>query len=162
MLARGLQTKQVARALGISVKTADRHIQNAYRKIGVSTRAAATLFAMEHGLVAWGELPIGAAAASALASVSARRPPSGGQAKEDGMATETIERSGGTTVTTSPRRSRPPGRAARAEVEEFSAPVRQWMLRELAPQAGDTLLELAAGSATLASRRPRSSARAAA
>jgi HD-GYP domain-containing protein (c-di-GMP phosphodiesterase class II) len=58
MLARGLQTKQVARALGISVKTADRHIQNAYRKIGVSTRAAATLFAMEHGLVAWGELPM--------------------------------------------------------------------------------------------------------
>ncbi len=58
MLARGLQTKEVARALGISVKTADRHIQNAYRKIGVSSRAAATLFAMEHGLVAWGELPI--------------------------------------------------------------------------------------------------------
>ena len=58
MLARGMQTKQVARALGISVKTADRHIQNAYRKIGVSTRAAATLFAMEHGLLAWGELPI--------------------------------------------------------------------------------------------------------
>jgi HD-GYP domain-containing protein (c-di-GMP phosphodiesterase class II) len=58
MLARGLQTKQVARALGISVKTADRHIQNAYRKIGVSSRAAAAMFAMEHGLVAWGELPI--------------------------------------------------------------------------------------------------------
>ncbi len=58
MLARGLQTKQVARALGISAKTADRHIQNAYRKIGVSTRAGATLFAMEHGLIAWGELPI--------------------------------------------------------------------------------------------------------
>ena len=63
MLARGLQTKQVARALGISVKTADRHIQNAYRKIGVSTRAAATLFAMEHGLMAWGELPISRPAA---------------------------------------------------------------------------------------------------
>ena len=58
LVARGLQTKQVARALGISVKTADRHIQNAYGKIGVSTRAAAALFAMEHGLVAWGELPI--------------------------------------------------------------------------------------------------------
>jgi len=58
LLARGLQTKQIARALGISVKTADRHIQNAYGKIGVSTRAAATLFAMERGLVAWGELPI--------------------------------------------------------------------------------------------------------
>jgi DNA-binding CsgD family transcriptional regulator len=58
MLARGLQTKQVARALGISVKTADRHVQNSYGKIGVSTRAAAALFAMEHGLIAWGELPI--------------------------------------------------------------------------------------------------------
>jgi HD-GYP domain-containing protein (c-di-GMP phosphodiesterase class II) len=58
LLARGLQTKQVARVLGISVKTADRHIQNAYGKIGVSTRAAAALFAMEHGLAAWGELPI--------------------------------------------------------------------------------------------------------
>jgi HD-GYP domain-containing protein (c-di-GMP phosphodiesterase class II) len=60
LLARGLQTKQVGRVLGISVKTADRHIQNAYRKIGVSSRAAATVFAMEHGLVAWGELPIAA------------------------------------------------------------------------------------------------------
>ena len=59
LLARGLQTKQVARTLGISAKTADRHIQNAYRKIGVSSRAAATLFAMEHGLMAWGELPMG-------------------------------------------------------------------------------------------------------
>ena len=58
LLARGLQTKQIAGALGISAKTADRHIQNSYSKIGVSTRAAATLFAMEHGLVAWGELPI--------------------------------------------------------------------------------------------------------
>jgi HD-GYP domain-containing protein (c-di-GMP phosphodiesterase class II) len=58
LLARGFQTKQIARALGISVKTADRHIQNAYAKIGVSTRAAAALFAMEHGLVVWGDLPI--------------------------------------------------------------------------------------------------------
>lgn len=58
LLARGLATKQVARRLGISPKTADTHIQNAYRKTGVSTRAAATLFAMEHGLVASGELPI--------------------------------------------------------------------------------------------------------
>jgi HD-GYP domain-containing protein (c-di-GMP phosphodiesterase class II) len=63
LLARGLQTKQIAHVLGISVKTADRHIQNAYGKIGVSTRAAAALFAMEHGLVAWGDLPIVRAAA---------------------------------------------------------------------------------------------------
>ena len=58
LVARGLQTKQIARALEISTKTADHHIQNAYGKLGVSTRAAATLMAMERGLVAWGELPM--------------------------------------------------------------------------------------------------------
>ena len=60
LLARGYQTKQVARALGISIKTADRHVQNAYRKVGVSTRAGAAVFAMEHGLVPWGGSPIAA------------------------------------------------------------------------------------------------------
>ena len=58
LLAHGLQTKQVAGTLGISAKTADRHIQNAYAKIGVSTRAGAALFAMQNGLAAWGELPM--------------------------------------------------------------------------------------------------------
>jgi HD-GYP domain-containing protein (c-di-GMP phosphodiesterase class II) len=61
LLAQGLPTKQIARALGISAKTAARHVQNAYAKIGVSTRAAAALFAMRHGLAAWGELPMVAA-----------------------------------------------------------------------------------------------------
>ena len=61
LLARGLQTKQVARQLGVSAKTADRHVQNAYAKIGVSTRAGATVFAMQHGLLAWGELPMAGA-----------------------------------------------------------------------------------------------------
>jgi len=65
LLARGLQTKQIARTLGISAKTADRHVQNAYAKMGVSTRAAAALFAMQHGLTAWGELPIGRTAGRA-------------------------------------------------------------------------------------------------
>ncbi len=51
LLARGLQTKQIARELHISPKTVDRHIQNSYRKVGVSSRAAATLFATENGLV---------------------------------------------------------------------------------------------------------------
>ena len=58
LLARGLQTKQVGRALGISGKTADHHVQNAYAKIGVSTRAAAAVFVMQHGLIDRGELPI--------------------------------------------------------------------------------------------------------
>jgi HD-GYP domain-containing protein (c-di-GMP phosphodiesterase class II) len=51
LLARGLATKQVARQLGISPKTCDHHIQSLYAKAGVSTRAGATLFALEHGLV---------------------------------------------------------------------------------------------------------------
>ena len=58
LVARGLQTKQIGRALGISAKTADRHLQNAYAKIGISTRAAAALFAMQHGLLSSGELPM--------------------------------------------------------------------------------------------------------
>jgi DNA-binding CsgD family transcriptional regulator len=51
LLARGLATKQVARRLGISPKTCDHHIQRLYRKTGLSTRAGATLFALEHGLI---------------------------------------------------------------------------------------------------------------
>jgi len=51
LIARGMATKQVARQLGISPKTCDHHIQRLYRKIGLSTRAGATLFALEHGLI---------------------------------------------------------------------------------------------------------------
>jgi DNA-binding NarL/FixJ family response regulator len=51
LIARGLATKQVARRLEISPKTCDHHIQRLYGKLGVSTRAGATLFALEHGLV---------------------------------------------------------------------------------------------------------------
>lgn len=58
LLARGLQTKQIARYFDVSPKTVDTHIQGAYRKIGVSTRAAATLYAMENGLIPSGEFPI--------------------------------------------------------------------------------------------------------
>jgi HD-GYP domain-containing protein (c-di-GMP phosphodiesterase class II) len=54
LIARGLATKQVARRLGISPKTCDHHIQRLYGKVGVSTRAGATLFALEHGLVSSG------------------------------------------------------------------------------------------------------------
>jgi HD-GYP domain-containing protein (c-di-GMP phosphodiesterase class II) len=54
LLARGLATKQVARQLGISPKTCDHHIQSLYGKAGVSTRAGATLFALEHRLVSQG------------------------------------------------------------------------------------------------------------
>jgi len=51
LIARGMATKQAARQLGISPKTCDHHIQRLYRKTGLSTRAGATLFALEHGLI---------------------------------------------------------------------------------------------------------------
>jgi HD-GYP domain-containing protein (c-di-GMP phosphodiesterase class II) len=53
LLARGLATKQIARRLNISPKTCDHHIQRVYGKAGVSTRAGATMFALEHGLVSY-------------------------------------------------------------------------------------------------------------
>jgi HD-GYP domain-containing protein (c-di-GMP phosphodiesterase class II) len=51
LLARGLTKPQVAKKLVIAPKTADAHVQHIYAKLGVSTRAGATLFAMQHGLL---------------------------------------------------------------------------------------------------------------
>jgi HD-GYP domain-containing protein (c-di-GMP phosphodiesterase class II)/DNA-binding CsgD family transcriptional regulator len=48
LAARGLTTQQIADRLHISPKTADHHIQHIYQKIGVSTRAAAALWATQH------------------------------------------------------------------------------------------------------------------
>lgn len=52
LAARGLTTREIADQLVISPKTADHHIQHIYAKIGVSTRAAAALWAMENAMVA--------------------------------------------------------------------------------------------------------------
>lgn len=49
-LAQGLLTKQIAAKLGVTYKTADNHIQNIYRKIGASSRTAAAMYAVEHGV----------------------------------------------------------------------------------------------------------------
>jgi DNA-binding NarL/FixJ family response regulator len=49
--------RQIARTLGIAPKTVDGHLQRIYPKIGVSTRAGATLFAIEHGLLPSAVLP---------------------------------------------------------------------------------------------------------
>ena len=51
LIARGSSIKQVAQQLTISPKTVDTHIQHIYEKIGASTRAGATLFAVEHNLL---------------------------------------------------------------------------------------------------------------
>jgi HD-GYP domain-containing protein (c-di-GMP phosphodiesterase class II) len=50
LLARGLTNKEIASALGITAKTAGNHVQHVFEKIGVTTRAAATMYAMQHGL----------------------------------------------------------------------------------------------------------------
>jgi HD-GYP domain-containing protein (c-di-GMP phosphodiesterase class II) len=51
VLARGATNQQIAEQLGISAKTAGHHVQHIYAKAGVRSRAAATLWAFEHGLV---------------------------------------------------------------------------------------------------------------
>jgi len=51
LVARGLTNKEIASALDISVKTAGHHVQHIFEKVGVTTRAAAALFAMQNGLV---------------------------------------------------------------------------------------------------------------
>jgi DNA-binding CsgD family transcriptional regulator len=51
LAARGMTTREIADRLYISPKTADHHIQHIYGKIGVKTRAAASLWAMQHTVV---------------------------------------------------------------------------------------------------------------
>lgn len=51
LVARGLANREMAKRLTIAEKTVGHHIQHIYNKIGVSTRAAATLFAMQHELL---------------------------------------------------------------------------------------------------------------
>jgi len=51
LIARGMSTRDVARSLVISPKTAEHHIEAIYAKAGVTTRAAASVFAMQHGLM---------------------------------------------------------------------------------------------------------------
>ncbi|MBL8680959.1 MAG: hypothetical protein JNK05_17390 [Myxococcales bacterium] len=50
-LARGASNKEIAVALGVSPKTVQHHVAHVYEKTGVRSRAAAALYAVEHGLV---------------------------------------------------------------------------------------------------------------
>jgi HD-GYP domain-containing protein (c-di-GMP phosphodiesterase class II) len=56
LLAQGLSNKEIGRRLVISPKTAGNHVEHIYSKIGASSRAAASLFAMRQGLLRDAEL----------------------------------------------------------------------------------------------------------
>ena len=58
VLALGMPNKRIARELGIRPKTVSNHIEHIYSKLGVSNRAGAAMYAMQHGIV--GSEPIGA------------------------------------------------------------------------------------------------------
>jgi DNA-binding NarL/FixJ family response regulator len=51
VLATGMTNREIAGTLMISEKTVARHVANIFLKLGVSSRAAATAYAYEHGLV---------------------------------------------------------------------------------------------------------------
>jgi len=51
LLATGKSNKEIGRALFVSERTIDRHVSNLFDKLDVHSRAAATAFAYEHGLV---------------------------------------------------------------------------------------------------------------
>jgi HD-GYP domain-containing protein (c-di-GMP phosphodiesterase class II) len=51
LIARGRSNREVAHLLVVSPKTVGRHVENLYAKIGVRSRAAAAVFAMEHRLL---------------------------------------------------------------------------------------------------------------
>jgi DNA-binding CsgD family transcriptional regulator len=51
LVARGMSNREIASALVISERTVARHVQNIFAELGVSSRAAASVFAAEHGLL---------------------------------------------------------------------------------------------------------------
>lgn len=51
LLARGHPNREIAQLLVVSPKTVSHHVEHIYSKLDVSSRAGATLFAVEHGLV---------------------------------------------------------------------------------------------------------------
>ena len=51
LVASGASNKVTAAELVLSEKTVERHLSNIFAKLGVSSRAAATAFAYEHGLL---------------------------------------------------------------------------------------------------------------
>jgi DNA-binding NarL/FixJ family response regulator len=50
LVARGITNQEIAAELVLSERTVHSHLRSTYRKLGVSSRSAATRYALEHGL----------------------------------------------------------------------------------------------------------------
>ncbi len=50
LAATGMTSAQIAKELFLSPRTVETHLTSIYHKLGVTSRAAATRFALEHGL----------------------------------------------------------------------------------------------------------------
>jgi ATP/maltotriose-dependent transcriptional regulator MalT len=51
LVAAGMTNRGIGQRLDISQHTVGRHLENIFTKLGVTTRAAATAYAYEHGLL---------------------------------------------------------------------------------------------------------------
>ena len=51
LIALGLTNREIADRISVSPRTVDAHLRSIYAKIEVSSRSAATRWAVEHGLV---------------------------------------------------------------------------------------------------------------
>lgn len=51
LLAQGLTSSQIAERLVIGLVTVNSHVRSVYSKLGVTSRAAATRYALEHHLL---------------------------------------------------------------------------------------------------------------
>ncbi|WP_370614764.1 LuxR C-terminal-related transcriptional regulator [Mumia qirimensis] len=78
MLAESRTAESIGRSLGISARTVHKHLENVYRKLGVSDRVAALQLAYRRGLI------VDAPGADAVAG--ARPPLAGGRSEGNGFA----------------------------------------------------------------------------
>jgi DNA-binding NarL/FixJ family response regulator len=51
VLAKGLRNREIAQALVISEKTVERHLENIYNKLDITSRTSAVVYAVQNGLI---------------------------------------------------------------------------------------------------------------
>ncbi len=51
LLCNGSSNREIAKSLVVSGKTVEHHLEHIYSKLGVTSRTAASVYAVQHGLV---------------------------------------------------------------------------------------------------------------